>query len=191
MITHPEKVLFPAERITKGEPASYYEAMATVMLPHLRRRPITMERYHRGIDSPGFFQKDVSKGFPEWLKRVEVPKHGGTVHHPIANNTRSLLWLANQNSITIHVWPSRVPRLYYPDICVFDLDPLKDDEPERLRTAALGVRALLEELGLPSWVKTTGSKGFHIGCSTGWQVRFRDGRSVRPRGWQCARQARS
>lgn len=162
MITHPEKVLFPAEGITKGELASYYEAMAPVMLPHLRRRPITMERYHRGIDSPGFFQKDVSKGFPEWLKRVEVPKHGGTVHHPIANNTRSLLWLANQNSITIHVWPSRVPRLYYPDVCVFDLDPLKDDEPERLRAAALGLRVLLEELGLPSWVKTTGSKGFHI-----------------------------
>jgi bifunctional non-homologous end joining protein LigD len=61
------------------------------MLPHIRRRPITMERYHRGIGSPGFFQKDVSKGFPEWLKRVEVPKHGGTVHHPIVNDTRSLL----------------------------------------------------------------------------------------------------
>ena len=162
MISHPEKVLFPAEGITKGELASYYEAMAAVMLPHLRRRPITMERYHRGIGSPGFFQKDVSKGFPAWLKRVEVPKHGGTVNHPIANNARSLLWLANQNSITIHVWTSRVPRLYYPDICLFDLDPLKEDEPARLRAAALGLRDLLEEIGLPSWVKTTGSKGFHI-----------------------------
>ena len=123
MITHPEKILFPGEGITKGELASYYETIAPVMLPHLRRRPITMERYHRGIGTPGFFQKDVSKGFPEWLERVEVPKHGGTVHHPIANDNRSLLWLANQNSITIHVWPSRTPNLYNPDICVFDLDP--------------------------------------------------------------------
>ncbi len=162
MITHPEKVLFPGEGITKGELASYYEAIAHVMLPHIRRRPITMERYHRGIGAPGFFQKDVSKGFPEWLKRVEVPKHGGTVHHPIANDTKSLVWLANQNSITIHVWPSRTPNLYHPDICVFDLDPSKEDELDILCAVALRVRDFLAELGLPSWVKTSGSKGFHI-----------------------------
>jgi len=162
MITHPEKIMFPEEGITKGELASYYEAIAPVMLPHLRRRPITMERFHRGIGSPGFFQKDVSKGFPDWLERVEVPKHGGTVHHPIANDTRSLLWLANQNSITIHVWPSRTPNLYNPDICIFDLDPAREDELDRLRAAALLLRELLDELGLPSWIKTSGSKGFHI-----------------------------
>ena len=162
MITHPEKLMFPDDGITKGELASYYEAIAPVMLPHLRRRPITMERFHRGIGAPGFFQKDVSRGFPDWLERVEVPKHGGTVHHPIANDKRSLLWLANQNSITIHVWPSRTPNLYNPDICVFDLDPARDDELDSLRKAALSLRDLLAELGLPSWIKTTGSKGFHI-----------------------------
>jgi len=154
--------LFPDDGITKGELASYYGAIAPVMLPHLRRRPITMERYHRGIGSPGFFQKDVSKGFPEWLERVEVPKHGGTVHHPIANDTRSLLWLANQNSITIHVWSSRTPNLYNPDICIFDLDPSNEDELKTLLRAALNLRDLLDELGLPSWIKTSGSKGFHI-----------------------------
>jgi bifunctional non-homologous end joining protein LigD len=162
MITHPEKILFPGDEITKGELASYYEMIAPLMLPHLRRRPITMERYHRGITAPGFFQKDVSKGFPEWLKRVEVPKKDGTVHHPIANDTRSLLWLANQNSITIHVWPSRTPNLYNPDICIFDLDPSQEDDPKPLRAAALNLRDLLAELGLPSWIKTSGSKGFHI-----------------------------
>ena len=162
MITHPEKILFPADGITKGELAAYYQMIAPVMLPHLRRRPVTMERYHRGIAAPGFFQKDVSKGFPEWLKRVEVPKKDGTVHHPIANDTRSLLWLANQNSITIHVWPSRTPNLYNPDICIFDLDPSQEDDLEPLRTAALNLRDLLAELGLPSWIKTSGSKGFHI-----------------------------
>lgn len=162
MITHPEKILFPADGITKGELASYYEMIAPVMLPHLRRRPITMERYHRGIAEQGFFQKDVSKGFPEWLKRVEVPKKDGTVHHPLANDTRSLLWLANQNSITIHVWPSRAPNLYNPDICIFDLDPSHENDLEPLRAAALHLRDLLGELGLPSWIKTSGSKGFHI-----------------------------
>jgi bifunctional non-homologous end joining protein LigD len=161
MITHPEKILFPEDEITKGELASYYEMIAPVMLPHLRRRPITMERFHRGIAAPGFFQKDVSKGFPDWLVRVEVPKKDGTVHHPIANDTRSLLWLANQNSITIHVWPSRTPNLYNPDICIFDLDP-SNDALEPLRAAALNLGDLLAELGLPSWIKTSGSKGFHI-----------------------------
>ena len=162
MITHPEKILFPDEGITKGELASYYEMIAPVMLPHLRRRPITMERFHRGIAAPGFFQKDVVKGFPDWLERVEVPKHGGTVHHPIANDARSLLWLANQNSITIHVWPSRTPNLYNPDICIFDLDPSKEDDLETLVRSALNLQDLLAELGLPSWIKTSGSKGFHI-----------------------------
>ena len=162
IITHPDKIMFPAEGITKGEMASYYEMIAPVMLPHVRRRPITMERFHRGIEAPGFFQKDVSKGFPEWLERVEVPKHGGTVHHPIVTNTEGLLWLANQNSITIHVWPSRAPNLYQPDICVFDLDPSKTDDRDALRGAALRLRDLLVELGLPSWIKTSGSKGFHI-----------------------------
>ena len=161
-ISHSDKLLFPEDGITKGEFAAYYEMIAPYMLPHLRNRPITMERFHRGISAPGFFQKDVVKGFPEWLKRVEVPKKDGTVHHPIANDERSLLWLANQNSITVHVWPSRTPNLYYPDICVFDLDPANEDEPQRLRNAALLVRDFLSELGLKSWIKTSGSKGFHI-----------------------------
>lgn len=162
LISHPEKLLFPADGITKGDLARYYEMIAPLMLPHIRRRPITMERYHRGISEPGFFQKDVSKGFPDWLKRVEVPKNEGTVHHPLANDTRSLLWLANQNSITIHVWPSRAPNLFRPDICVFDLDPSKEDELEVLCATAITLRDFLADLGLQSWIKTSGSKGFHI-----------------------------
>jgi len=161
VITHPEKVLFPDEGITKGELAAYYEAIASVMVPHIRARPVTMERYPAGIGHKGFMHKNVSKGFPEWLERVEVPKKDGTVSHPLVQNTRSLLWVANQNCITLHVWTSRAPKLYKPDICIFDLDPAKD-EPPVLRAAALGLRDLLAELGLTSWVKTSGSKGFHI-----------------------------
>jgi bifunctional non-homologous end joining protein LigD len=161
VITHPEKVLFPEEGITKGELAAYYEGVAPILLPYLRGRPITMERYPAGIDRPGFLQKDVSRGFPAWLERIEVPKKGGTVHHALAGDTRSLLWLANQNSITPHVWTSRAPSLDRPDVCVFDLDP-SEDRADVLRAAAVGLRQLLDELGLPSWVKTSGSKGFHI-----------------------------
>jgi bifunctional non-homologous end joining protein LigD len=162
VITHPEKVLFPDDGITKGELASYYEAIAPIMLTHISRRPITMERYPAGIDTKGFWQKDVSKGFPAWLERIEVPKKNGVVHHPLVTDTRSLLWVANQNTIALHVWTARAPKLYYPDVCVFDLDPSREDEPDVLRTVALALRDLLSELGLASWVKTSGSKGFHI-----------------------------
>jgi bifunctional non-homologous end joining protein LigD len=162
VITHPEKILFPEDRITKGELAAYYEAVAPIMLPHLRARPVTMERYPSGIGHKGFFHKDVSKGFPAWLERVEVPKKDGTVHHPLVTDARSLLWIANQNCVTPHVWTSRAPRLSHPDICVFDLDPFSGEAPDVLRAAAMSLRDLLDELGLPSWVKTSGSKGFHI-----------------------------
>ena len=161
MITHPEKVLFPDDGITKGQLAAYYEAVAPVMLPHLCGRPVTMERYPAGIGAAGFFHKDVSRGFPDWLERVEVPKKGGTVHYPLVCDARALLWLANQNTITPHVWTSRTPDLHRPDLCVFDLDPSTDDR-EALRAAALGLRDLLSELRLASWLKTSGSKGFHI-----------------------------
>jgi bifunctional non-homologous end joining protein LigD len=161
MITHPDKVMFPADGITKGDLAAYYEAVAGAMLPHLRGRPLTMERYPAGIGKKGFWQKDVSKGFPDWLERVKVPKKDGFLHHPIITDERSLMWVTNQNTITQHVWISRVPELYYPDICVFDLDPSNDDV-KAVQSAALGLRDLLDELGLPSWVKTSGSKGFHI-----------------------------
>lgn len=138
MITHPEKVLFPEDGITKGEFAAYYETVAPVMVPHLRARPITMARFPAGIDKKGFIQKDVSKGFPAWLQRVEVAKKDGTVHYPLVTDTRSLLWVVNQNTIAPHVWISRVPRLNNPDMCVFDLDPTEDETPACRRGGPLG-----------------------------------------------------
>lgn len=171
MITHPEKLLFPEDGISKGELADYYEAVASAMLPHLRGRPLTMERYPAGIGRKGFIQKDVSQGFPEWLTRVEVSKHGGSLWHPIIDDQRALSWVSNQNCITAHVWSSRVPDLHRPDLCIFDLDPSRE-EPLELRATALEVRALLDELGLPSWLKTSGSKGFHIAVPLDGEAEF-------------------
>jgi bifunctional non-homologous end joining protein LigD len=160
-ITHPEKVMFPDCGITKGELAEYYERMAPLMLPHLAGRPVTLERFHNGIGGKGFFQKNVAKGAPDWLERVAVPKTDGVVNYAVVRDARGILWLANQNCITPHVWTSRVPTLFYPDLCVFDLDPLVDDA-QVLRGAALLLRDFLAELGLASWVKTSGSKGYHV-----------------------------
>ncbi len=160
-ISHPDKLMFPDDGITKGELATYYAAIAPLMLPHLKSRPVTMERFPAGIGEGGFLQKDVKKGFPEWLQRAEAPKKGGVVHYPLVCDTRSLLWMANQNCITPHVWTSRAPDLYQPDVLVVDLDP-SEDEPKVLANAALAVRDYTHELGMQTWVKTSGSKGFHI-----------------------------
>lgn len=161
MITHPEKVLFPEDGITKGELAAYYDQVAGVMIPHLRGRPVTMERFPAGIGAKGFLQKNVVRGFPTWLQRVETPKKDGVVHYPLANTRRSLQWLANQNTITLHVWTARAPRLGHPDICIIDLDPTGDD-PALLRKAALLGRDVFAEFGFECVVKTSGSRGFHL-----------------------------
>jgi bifunctional non-homologous end joining protein LigD len=155
--------MFPDDGITKGDLAAYYADVAPLMLPHLAGRPLTMERFHRGIGEKGFFQKNVNrgKGTPAWLETVEVPKKDGVVNYPVLRDERGLQWMANQNCITAHVWASRAPDLMHPDICVFDLDPL-DDDLDVLRRAALLLRDLLAELGCTSWLKTSGSKGFHV-----------------------------
>lgn len=180
MVTHPEKVLFPDCGVSKGELCAYYEAVAPVMLPHMSGRPVTLERFPNGIGAKGFIQKDVAKGFPEWLRRVEVQRREtragrdeAPVHYALAFEARDLVWMANQNSITPHVWASRVPQLDAPDCCLFDLDPARD-EPAALRRAALAVRDLLAELGLASFVKTSGSKGFHIVVALDGKTPFED-----------------
>ena len=160
-ISHPEKVMFPDDGITKGALAAYYELVAPLMLPYITGRPVTLERFHRGIGEKGFFQKNVGRGAPAWLERVTVPKTDGVVNYAVVRDDRGIMWLANQNCITPHVWTSRAPNLFYPDLCVFDLDPL-DDDADALRFATLLVRDMLAELGITSWVKTSGSKGFHV-----------------------------
>ena len=147
------------------------------MLPHLAGRPVTMERYPAGIDKKGFIQKDVSKGFPAWLERVEIDerdaKNGASVHYPLANDARSLIWQANQNSITPHVWTARAPQPGSARPVRVRFDPPGEDA-EALRAAALVVRDLLDELGLPAFVKTSGSKGFHIVVPLDGAAEFED-----------------
>ena len=190
MITHPEKVLFPDDGITKGELAEYYEAVGAVMLPHLRNRPITMERFPAGIGKKGFWQKSVEKGFPEWLERVEVGKKGGVVHHPIVTDQRGLMWLTNQNTITHHVWTSRVPDLDHPDLCVFDLDPSKDDAAA-VRTAAIELRDLLEELVAALVDQDLRLQGLSHRRSARRQDGDRRCRAFRRRGGRAVRQPRA
>src|SRR4051794_41869817 len=135
-LTHPDKVLFPDDGITKADLAAYYRDAAPRMVDLVRARPVSLQRFNAGIARPGFFQKNVDRGAPDWVKRVQVGKRGGTLWHVLANDAATLVWLANQNCITPHVWLSRADRLARPDRMIFDLDPASpDDFPLVCRTA--------------------------------------------------------
>jgi bifunctional non-homologous end joining protein LigD len=160
-ISNRDKVLFPDDGITKGDLVSYYVAIAPRMVPLVRDRPLTMERYPDGIASERIFQKNIAKYFPDWVPRAEVPKKDGSVTHVLANDAATLAYLGNQASITQHVWLSTVNAPMKPDQIIFDLDPSKEDFAEVRRTA-LRLREMLTEFGLVPFVKTTGSRGLHI-----------------------------
>jgi bifunctional non-homologous end joining protein LigD len=160
-ITHGDRVLFPDDGITKEELVDYYAEMADVMVPHLKGRPLTLWRYPRGIGQHGFVQQDFGGALPDWMGSAEVTKQGGTVVHPVADSRDALVWLANQNCITPHTWLSRRDRLDEPDLIVFDMDPSTADFAP-VRAAARACADVLTDLGLTSYVKTTGSRGLHV-----------------------------
>ena len=162
-LSHTDKVLFPGDEITKGDLIEYYADVADRMLPYLRERPIAMARYPDGIKGPRIFQKNVPDYFPDWITRTEVKKQGGVLHHVICDKPATVVYLANQACIELHVFLSQVGQLDHPDQLVFDLDPPGDDQFGEARRAALLLRDLLEgELGLTTFVKTTGGHGLHV-----------------------------
>jgi bifunctional non-homologous end joining protein LigD len=161
-ITHPDKLLFPDDGLSKGDVAGYYERVSEWMLPHIRSRPISMQRFPDGVGGKGFFHKDTPDYFPRWLRRVEVPKSGGTVTHVYACDAETLVYLVGQNTITPHVWLSRVDRLWQPDRMVIDLDPPPGSDFNAVRRAARHTGDLLRELGLTPFAQVTGSKGIHV-----------------------------
>ena len=167
-VTHPDKVLFPDDGITKAELVSYYETVASAMLPTISGRPVTMQRFPNGIGRGGFLQKQVGDYFPDWIERVTAPNRRtrnattrGEVTYMVCRAPDDLAYLANQGCITPHVWLSRAPDLYHPDQMIFDLDPSSPD-PAVLRSAAAGLHRLLDELELPAFLKSSGSRGLHI-----------------------------
>jgi bifunctional non-homologous end joining protein LigD len=160
-ITHADKVLFPNDGITKRQLVEYYERIAATMLPHLRGRAIVMERYPDGIHGQKIFQKNVPAYFPTWITTVSLPKKDGVVRHVVCDDAATLVYLANQAVITPHTWLSRIDKPNHPDQMIFDLDP-SDGDFRLVCDAAKVLRDLLVDQGLPSFVKTTGSRGLHV-----------------------------
>jgi bifunctional non-homologous end joining protein LigD len=160
-------VLFPDDGITKGDLFEYYDAVAPVLVPHLRNRPFTMKRWREGLAGGSFFQKQAPKGIPSWIPTRTFqtwPREGGTrmVDFPLVNSRDALLWMVQMHCIDMNAWYSRVDRPDRPDFVLFDLDPPEGEAFELCVRVAHLVRAALEELDLHSYVKTSGADGIHV-----------------------------
>jgi len=162
-LSHLDKVFFPDDGITKGDLVEYYEWIAPRIVRYLQDRPLVMDRYPDGIAGQRLVQKNVPEYFPGWVTRTDVKKRDGVVHQVVCDKPATLVYLANQACIEFHVFLSALGALDRPDQLVFDLDPPDEEGFGLARRTALNLRELLEgELGLATFIKTTGGKGLHV-----------------------------
>ncbi|WP_020660852.1 non-homologous end-joining DNA ligase [Amycolatopsis benzoatilytica] len=162
-ISHPDKVFYPGDGLTKGDVVEHYRTVASPMLPHLRGRPLTLRRYPDGIEAEGWFQKHPSEHFPSWLRTARVPRRGGgTDEYVVCDDEDSLLYLASQATVEFHVWLSTMDAPDKPDLLVLDLDPPEGTDVADLRTAARRIRDHYAEAGLVAYLQATGGRGFHV-----------------------------
>ena len=163
--THLDRIVFPASKITKGDVIEYYAKVADKLLPHLRDRPVTLERFPEGIGekAPRFWQKNTPEYYPKWIKRVALPTEKGTkVSYTLVNDLQTLLYLANQNVLTFHVWFSRVQKPDVPDFVLFDIDPHQSTFANAIKVA-VELHALLDkEEKIENFIKTSGKTGLHV-----------------------------
>ncbi len=160
-ISNRDKVFFPASDITKGDLVDYYAKVADAALPHYRGRALTMQRFPDGIAKNGFFQKNASDYFPDWIETAALEKKDGTVRQVVINGPATLVYLANQGMITPHLGLSRIDKVETPDRMILDLDPA-DDDFSKVQRAAMRLRKLFGQHDIESFVQTTGSRGLHV-----------------------------
>lgn len=163
-ITHPDKILFPKSKITKQDLADYYASAAKLMVPLIKDRPISMKKFPQGIGEEGFFQKNAGEGLPSWVKTKTIGRKGkDSIKMILCNDKDTLVWLANQNCITPHIWLSKVDKPNHPDRMIFDLDPPSKKGFSSVVEAAFLLKDILEkDYKLKTFVMTTGSRGLHV-----------------------------
>jgi len=162
-ISHAEKIYWPADNVSKGDMMNFYAGIAEYMLPYLKDRPMSLNRFPDGIDGPHFYQKDITGKAPVWARTFAHHTAAGDArNYLVGNDTATLLWMAGQGCIEINPWFSRVDSPDMPDYCVIDLDPDETNTFEQVITAAATVKKILQVLNVPSYPKTSGSTGIHI-----------------------------
>jgi bifunctional non-homologous end joining protein LigD len=167
-LTNLEKVLYPECGFTKGDVIRYYQAVAPVVLPHLRDRPFTLRRFPDGVDAPAFFEKNCPSHRPDWIKTGWFRD----VHHCLIQDAPSLIWAANLAAIELHTTLGKISRPDFADFMVFDLDPGEGVGLAECAETALLIREELQARGLESWAKVSGGKGVHVYVPLNSNVRF-------------------
>ena len=162
-LTNLRKPFWPDLGITKGDLLRYYAAVAPALLPHLRDRAMVMKRYPNGISGKFFFMKRIPAGHPEWIETCQIEHDSGNIiDFPMVQDIASLLWVVNLGCIDLNQWYARCDDVDRPDYLHFDLDPVPGATWERVTETALLVRDALKAIGIPSYPKTSGSKGIHV-----------------------------
>ncbi|MDR2877536.1 MAG: non-homologous end-joining DNA ligase, partial [Chromatiales bacterium] len=160
-LTHPEKIFYPAQRITKRDLAEYFEQMAPRLLPYVTRRPLSLVRCPQGHLRGCFFQRHPSAGMPRSFHAVRIP---GTRHEPYiyVNSAGGLIAAAQLGALELHLWGSRIDDIEHPDRLIFDIDPDPDVAFSEVKRAARLLRDILMSASLKSFVMLTGGKGLHV-----------------------------
>ena len=163
-ITHPDKLYWPEAKLTKGDMLGYYRAIAPVMTPYFRDRPLTLRLFPKGVHGFSYYRRSLPEDAPDWLRRVayETETNHHTIQLPLVDDAAGLIWLANQGAIEFHLWGSRAPHLHEPDMAIFDLDPGTEATFTHVLEAALRVRDALDEAGVRGYPKTSGGSGLHV-----------------------------
>ncbi len=177
--THLDKVFWPEEGYTKGDLIEAYRKLSPWLLPYLHDRPVVLTRYPDGIEGKSFFQKDAPGFVPGWIhtERMWSEHAQREIDYFVCDDVESLLYLANLGTIPLHIWASRVTSLQRPDWCILDLDP-KGAPFSHVVEVAKAIHALCDEIGLPTFVKTSGSTGLHVMIPLGAQVTYEQCRSL-------------
>jgi bifunctional non-homologous end joining protein LigD len=161
-VTHPDKVIFPAEHITRKQLINYYRSVAPYMLPFLKDRALTIQRFPEGLAQEGFFQQHAFEHVPEWFETVSLPKKsGGNMQHILCQNEESLVYLVEHGMITPHRWLSKISQPDIPDTLVVDIDPPQDKFALAGKAAQI-INQYFESKKLIAFLMTTGSKGLHV-----------------------------
>lgn len=160
-ISHPDKLIFPEKKVSKVDMIGYYQRIADHMLPYLHDRPLTLERYPDGIDKSGFMQKKAADYYPDFISTLTVETEKGKQEQILCNDKKSLIYLANQGTVSFHTWLSRRDKLNQPDQVIYDLDP-SDQDFDKLKKAVRILKDHLQEAGYQPELMSSGKSGFHV-----------------------------
>lgn len=173
-LTNQDKIYFPKDDVTKGDVIEYYQSVASYILPHLKNRPLSLNRFPNGIEEQGFYQKDASDNIPEWIKTTQVYSESNDkyIDYIYCNDKATLAYLNNLGCIDLNPWNAALPDLDHPDFMVLDLDPSKKNSFDDVIETALQVNEVLKSVKVKGYCKTSGSTGIHIYIPMGAQYDF-------------------